>query len=753
VNLIDELKKRDIYISDQKKTEIPQLADLLKPTAIKDFDPEQAYQRIDFSLLQNISESLVQLLPDSPPFYHSGNFKEKYAQQMVRISKEANRILSKKLDFEAVFPIGKNTQPLNARSTANIIHDANNAHQLSDENHRCKSVNQLFPLLFRLNPDHLPDFQPSIASMHKIMFAAIHLVSNGAVVPQIVQLENKRFAVRWLPAIIDSRVKHLVEKLTVQLPPDLLLCLQLVRKKEQLLPAGNQSQELLSIFISQLISGLSKPAEGDLFLDMFFKNRQEEFKGVGQSALSGGIKVWLDRYYLTSETFKPVVTVSERPDDCFEVEISIEDTSNPQALPVPLSSILTQKQYDKQRFRILQTLSLLSPFIKGQDSCINQKGERPILFDIKDFAPFLMEMLPAIRLLDIKTMIPKSLQVLLRPRASVKLKSKESESQAFIRLDDLLTFDWQMAVGDQVMSPGEYEKLIKNASGLIKFKGSYIYVSESDLEKLHRHFTQSKPLNSYQLLQTALSEEYDGSPVSLSEEVRALIKELTSIDDIPLPQGLDAQLRPYQVRGYSWMYRNSRIGFGSLIADDMGLGKTLQVISLLLKFKEEKAINKKQKALVVVPTGLLTNWQSEIEKFAPSLSSHIYHSGSRDLKDFDADVMLTTYGVVRSDAEKLKKHKWQVMIIDEAQNIKNNDTAQSKAVKSIGAQVRIAMSGTPVENRLSEFWSIMDFSNKGYLGNSKSFNENYGQPIQNEKMEGKHVPRDSGPRTGSAVGS
>jgi len=165
------------------------------------------------------------------------------------------------------------------------------------------------------------------------------------------------------------------------------------------------------------------------------------------------------------------------------------------------------------------------------------------------------------------------------------------------------------------------------------------------------------------------------------------------------------------------MYRNSRIGFGSIIADDMGLGKTLQVIAILLKFKEEKAINEKHKALVIVPTGLLTNWQSEIEKFAPSLSSHIHHGTGRNLKEFKADVMLTTYGVVRSDADLLKKHKWQVMVIDEAQNIKNHDTAQSKAVKSIGSQIRIAMSGTPVENRLSEFWSIMDFSNKGYLGN------------------------------------
>ncbi len=732
VDLIEELKKRGIFIADQKKAEIFQLSDLLKPAKKKnlEYDQEQVYQRVDFSQLQNIAEPLVQLLPDSPPFYHSGNFKEKYALHFIRAARDAGRILNKKLVFEAIFPTQQSIQALTNRSTIGIYADANCSYEILGEHQNFKTVNQIISQLFQINPDHLPDYQPSVAAFYKVFFAALHLVANGAVVPQIVKLENKRFSVRWLPAMIDYRVRSLVEKMSQILPPDLFLFKKVVRGKVQFLPVENQTTELLSIFIGQIVSSLFKTTEDDSFLNLFFKGSSNEFKGVGENALSGGIKVWLDRYYLTAETYKPVITVSERDDEQFEVEISIEDTTDQMQLPVELSKILTQKQYEKQRFKILQTLSLLSPFIRGLDDCINRKAERPILFSNKEFAPFLMEMLPAIRLLDIKTLLPKSLQELLKPRPSVKLKRSESESNAFIRLDDLLTFDWQIAIGDQVMSPEEFNKLIKRASGLIKFKENYIYVNEADLEKLHKQFTQTKPLNSYQMLQTALSEEYEGAPVILSDEVRNLIKELTSGENIPLPQGLDAQLRPYQLRGYSWMYRNSRIGFGSIIADDMGLGKTLQVIAVLLKFKEENAINNKHKALVIVPTGLLTNWQSEIQKFAPSLTSHIHHGTGRDLKNFDGDIMLTTYGVVRSDAELLKKHKWQVMIIDEAQNIKNHDTAQSKAVKSIGAQLRIAMSGTPVENRLSEFWSIMDFANKGYLGTIKSFKDDYAQPIQ-----------------------
>ncbi|GHT77821.1 helicase [Bacteroidia bacterium] len=731
VNLMDELKKRGIFIADQKKTEIPMLDSLLNSPLNPpqgNFAPSLVGAGLDFSQLQNISDALVQLLPDAPPFYPSGNFREKYAVQLNRVAKEAMHVLSKKMNFTAIFPLS-DKQYLSNRSTLNLTIDSNNQLYINDETHNIESLDQLIPALFALNPDHLLDLEPSVVAFHKILFAALHLLANGMVVPQIVQLENKRFIIRWLPASMDNRVKTILKKLTETVPDNLLLAQKIVRKKKQSVLVENQVTELLSLFISTILVRLSKSSNDDLFENLFFKNTSYAFAGVGENALSGGIKVWLDRYYLTAEAYKPVITVSELPDEKFDVQISLEDASAPEQLPIPLANILKQKQYEKQRFKILQGVSLLTPFIRGLDTHINLGGNTPIRFGNSEFAPFLMEVLPAVRLLDVKILLPKSLQELLRPKVSVKLK-KTSDGQGFVRLDDLLSFDWQVAIGDKVISPEDFNKLMRNASRLFKFKENYIYVSDSDIEKLNKAFSSNKPLNSYQLLQTALAEEFEGSPVLLTNEVRDLIHELTSEENIPLPQGLNAQLRPYQQRGFSWMYRNSRIGFGSVIADDMGLGKTLQVISILLKFKEENAIDKKHKALVVVPTGLLTNWQAEIGKFAPSLSSHIFHGSARDLKEFDADIMLTTYGVLRSDFELLKKQKWQTMIIDEAQNIKNHDTAQSKAVKSIPANIRIAMSGTPVENRLTEFWSIMDYTNKGYLGNVKTFKEDYATPIQ-----------------------
>ena len=736
VNLIDELNNRGIYVADPKKTEIPVLASFLKTrkAVIKNPDEEKVYGLVDFSRLNDITEALVHLLPDAPPFYPGGNFREKFSVYFVRNARTAARVLGRKQDIDTLFTTGTNNSAnispeINHYSTVSLSIDGNFKVRVAGDNHALKKPDQLIPAIYRLNPDHLPDYQPSVAAFYKIVLASLHLIAKGNTVPQIVQLTDKNYIIRWIPAMIDSEVRHLTGVLDKILPPGLLMSNGTGKNSDQLRPVTNQTHELLSIIISCLVDRITKISGRDPFVELFFKNTAYPFNGPGESALSGGIKVWLDRFHLSSEIYKPVITVSELDNEQFEIQVTVRDDSKGSVLPVAVKDILQNKQYEKQRFRILQSLSLLSPFIRGLDEHINSGGQQPVIYSINEFAPFLMEMLPAVRLLDIMILLPKSLQELIRPKPTVKLR-RNPDQKGYVRLEDLLSFDWQIAIGDTVMAPEEFARLLKNASGLFHFKENYIYVSEADMERLSRFFNAGKPLNSYQMLQTALSGEYEGAPVLLTAEVRELIRELTSSEDITLPQGLNAILRPYQQRGYSWMYRNSRIGFGSIIADDMGLGKTLQVIALLLKLKEENAINAKTKAMVVVPTGLLTNWQSEILRFAPSLSSHIYHGGARDIRQFDADVMLTSYGVLRSDADQISKLKWQVLIIDEAQNIKNHDTAQSRATKSIPAAIRIAMSGTPVENRLTEFWSIMDFANKGYLGNEKTFRTDFAEPIQ-----------------------
>jgi SNF2 family DNA or RNA helicase len=207
------------------------------------------------------------------------------------------------------------------------------------------------------------------------------------------------------------------------------------------------------------------------------------------------------------------------------------------------------------------------------------------------------------------------------------------------------------------------------------------------------------------------------------------------LEEIPQPAGLHGQLRPYQEYGYSWLAFLRRWGLGACLADDMGLGKTIQTISLLVREKE-MAGKLSAPALLIAPTSVVTNWEREISKFAPGLQTYVHRGANRckgsDFLDAiqDRDIVLTSYPVARLDAETLQSIKWLAVILDEAQNIKNPETKQTQVIRKIEAEFRIALTGTPVENRLSELWSIMHFLNPGYLGVRKAFRENFALPIE-----------------------
>lgn len=736
VNLLEELQKRGITLTKEEHLAVPKLADQFVSQPSKELTAETPdFRKIDFTRLRDISEPLVQLLPDTPAFYSQGNFLEKYATAWNRIVKTARKIVAQKVPIlESPSP---SLPPLSRRMVIYLeMHDSGNTRivyrtafsmQKGKKEYIPLKAEELPQALFDLPVDFLNDYQPEVAALQQALLFALHLLANGAVVPRIVQLSDRSFLIRWFPAGIDPQVRIILSELEQIFPKNTVRALLKSRKKP--IPLSNQAECAVSFFLGLLIKRCCTNVKGDSFLEMLFKGNRCSFSGVGEQQLAGSIKAWLDRYFIPEHRYLPLFIVRESEGGEFLLDIHIEDSSRPEEKPVALSEIIVGKPYEKERFNILRELLMLESLIQGLNEYINRGATYPIRFNNKTFVSFLLKSIPAVRLLNVKVILPKSLQQLLRPQVTLRLDKKQTDGTAFVRLDDLLYFDWQIAVSDELLSPEEFRRLLKQASGLLRFKQNYIYVDEEDLEKIHKAFTQPPKLSSSRLLQAALTEEFESAPVQLSEEVRRLIRELTACGDIPLPEGIHATLRPYQQRGYTWMYRNMRIGFGSILADDMGLGKTLQVITLLKKIKDEGALEKKR-ALIVAPTGLLTNWQAEIERFAPGLSVFLYHGPVRDLKRFDSDILLTSYGILRSDATLLKKKKWRLMAIDEAQNIKNQDTAQSKAVRSIPADVHIALSGTPVENRLSEFWSIMEFTNKGYLDTPKKFREEFARPIQ-----------------------
>jgi len=576
----------------------------------------------------------------------------------------------------------------------------------------------------------------------------LKLLENGAIIPQLLKNTGDDYFIRWLPALNNAEIEDILKTFSQAIPPNLI---QFQTKKKTLYQIpSEQILTLCSLMLNEYVSLFTIPM-GDFFRgkvsyemwdEFFFQQVSYEFKGFREKETPIGIQTWLNNYYITQKDFVPILRIEEDPErGDFVLDVLVQNRYEQQKEPIEFQQILQKQLYESIRFEVLQDLLLLSNHFSALDKYLQMQGRQKMKFDGEEFVGVLLEILPTLQLFGIQILLPKSLKHWIKPQISGTIKSKKaSDGGGFMHLDDMLSFNWQIAVGEDLMSWNEFERLIKGMKGLVKIKDQYMLIEQDELEKLKKRLENPPKLTGADLLKMALAEEYQGSKIGLSEDVLVLLKDLTSPSNVKLPENLHAELRPYQLRGYEWMVKNTKLGFGSLIADDMGLGKTLQVITLLLKFKQEGAFAK-NKALIVVPTTLLTNWQKEINRFAPDLSFQIYHGTKRKLEIKDTenpiDLVITTYGTVRSDADIFKKLNWYCVAIDEAQNIKNPDTEQTKAIKNLKSDIKIAMSGTPVENRLSEFWSILDFTNKGYLGNLSKFTNEFTKPIQLEHNQEK----------------
>src|SRR5438105_1947475 len=495
----------------------------------------------------------------------------------------------------------------------------------------------------------------------------------------------------------------------------------------------DQSSELCSRLLDHFVHAWSaaerdKPA-ADKTLALFFVSGSARFDGPGEGAIPGSIQTWLARLHLARHDYAPLLCLDEAAAGTFALTLAAERGAATTEPPVPLAAVLSDKRWAKARYAILQQVAVLAEFFPPLAAHLSSGADKPLTLSSTELPAFLFDTLPAVRLLGVRALLPKALDRVLRPRMSMQVKGSAVAAPAFLTADDVFDFDWKVAIGDQLVTHEEFERLVKKATGIVRFKGEYVYLDPQQIERLRAQLNKPPRLDAAERMRVALAGEYEGAAVALDARAQGIVRQLVEAGDVPLPAGLQAVLRPYQRSGYAWLDRNARAGLGSVIADDMGLGKTLQVIAALQKLKEEGALADAS-ALVVMPTSLLTNWHKELQRFAPELTVGIFHGSKRELGAKRPEVLLTSYGIARSEAAKLKAVPWRVVVADEAQNIKNPSAAQTKAIKTLPAQSFIAMSGTPVENRLSEYWSIMDFANRGYLGSVGHFVKEYAVPIQ-----------------------
>lgn len=715
-----ELAKRGYAINEQKQT-ISTLTQLVPLTTPTETTKERTIIPIDVTQLKPIGDLQLQLLSDNPAFYPYGDFKKVFKDGMAHIALWGKRLSTNPLWTSNIAEPSDKTIARDSKIEASIDNNGNYITML-DNNKIDTTI--LLDKLMEIDGDELYRYSSSVQAWHRVALVTFALMKNGAVIPQAYTNTKKEMCIRWVASPFDKT--HIVEQCEQMFATGDMVYTSKQGRKTITQPVCNSAYEIISLILTTLIQETaSSYTNSTPFQYLFFQNEPQAFDAPGLREVPSSIAIWLKRLEFYKVQYTPVFFVQEAPRNRFLMDIGILDYTSASNIFVPLKEILNQKRFEEKRIEILQTLSLLGAYIEKLSSYINAHGNNPLEYTTKTLPNLLFQTFPLMQLIGVEVILPKSLQSLARPaiRASISASNKSRFS-----LNDFFQFEWKLAIGDTLLSKDEFRTLMTQAGQLINFKGSYIFLESNDISRILNQLNDEPPSQS-EIVRMALAGEHEGLPIELDSNMQHKLDLLRKQPAVAVSKDLNATLRPYQYDGYRWLYRNCKMGLGCIIADDMGLGKTLQVIALLLRLKSDGIVTKTSPALIVVPSALLFNWQQELNRFAPTLSHTLYHGSNRKWEK-DYDIVLSSYGVVRSDVTKMKKHRFSIIVIDEAQNIKNVKTEQTKAIKSLKSNLHVAMSGTPVENRLSEFWSIMDYCNSGLLGSHKQFEEQFGKPIQ-----------------------
>ncbi|MFJ1968586.1 DEAD/DEAH box helicase [Streptomyces sp. NPDC087903] len=307
-----------------------------------------------------------------------------------------------------------------------------------------------------------------------------------------------------------------------------------------------------------------------------------------------------------------------------------------------------------------------------------------------------------------------------------------TDGTGFFESEELLQFRWQLALGGDPLTEGEMDRLAETHRPVVRLRDQWVLVDPALVRKARkRELGLLDPVDALSVALTG-SAEVDGETVEavpvgalavLRDRLTAGVRAATP------PPGLDATLRDYQLRGLAWLDLMTSLGLGGCLADDMGLGKTITLIALHLRRA------RREPTLVVCPASLLGNWQREITRFAPGVPVRRYHGPERGLDDLTGGFVLTTYGTMRSAAVTLAQYDWGMVVADEAQHVKNPYSATAKALRTIPSPARVALTGTPVENNLSELWALLDWTTPGLLGPLKSFRARHARAVENGEDE------------------
>lgn len=547
-----------------------------------------------------------------------------------------------------------------------------------------------------------------------IFRVAYIFLQKSAFIPAVF-LEKDRLSIFYKPLICNETVYRQLQNLSQAAPSILSL-----EGKE--LSGFSQSNLLLMTILTDTIwrfDFMHKAQKNNPphISQTFFQGIAQNLSGFEKENLPLAIKNYFALFDLIKSDYNYKIAIDKK-DREYKLSLSVQEKKSGKEYSLSKSLQVCDAM------QILSLVSYIELFLPQITQLLDTKS---IDLPKEKLEDFMLGSSHILSNLGIQIVLPKELQNLLKPKLTLRAKAKNKSLKSFFNLDGVLEYDWQIALGDELISAKEFEELVASGKELVAFRDKFVLLSPEEVKAMFKQINQKKKLGTFEILQAKLNDE-----AIFDADLEALFKQIFTPKNLQLPSSLQATLRPYQKSGIEWTLHNLQNGFGTILADDMGLGKTLQAIAVILYLKENGLC---KQTLVILPTSLLSNWEAEIGKFAPTLSFHIFHGPDRVLKK--ADVILSTYDIARRDLELFKKQKIDCLIIDEAQKIKNPDTRVAQGIKSLKAKYKIALSGTPVENNLSELWSIFDFAIPKYLKSLDNFSKEYAKDIEIHKDRDK----------------
>jgi superfamily II DNA or RNA helicase len=614
----------------------------------------------------------------------------------------------------------------------------------------------------------------SIATWTLASKLALDLLARELVVPTITR-GNGRIEARWAASLAGSDDSAKVAALARSMPPS-AHAVPISRDGSALVWAPDA---LLRAYIDALIDALVRSTKGGPGLPATpsKKGTRDDWTQRFRNALAGeqrtfdvqgfGERSVIDELERWSE---PALGARDRLRACFRLELPAQD-GEPFLLRFLLQSpddpsllIAASEVWDKTQGRGLEKLG--RAFRDPEESLLEALGRAarlypPVARALEDAHPesveldprtawtFLGEGAAALSEAGFGVIVPAELTAAGRRRLRLRMRVGGASKKvagvvagaAGLGLDELLAVDWQAVVGDEAVTARELSELARHKAPLVQFRGAWVAVDPHELAEIQRRLAGgSSKVSARAAIQAVLAGETRHGELSVAVSASGAVAELVerlrsgSAHELTPPRSLKAELRPYQSRGLNWLVTMGSLGLGACLADDMGLGKTMQLLAYLLH-RLEQGPGDTRPALLIAPTSVVGNWEREIERFAPSLTVQRHYGverarAAKDVERRAGTVVVTSYGLLRRDAELLSKVDWSVVALDEAQNIKNAASATARAARSLSASHRFALTGTPVENRLAELWSILEFGNPGLLGPLDTFRREFALPIE-----------------------